>query len=350
MEDVKLTAHRGLNGHLFQAIDLAARDLCGVFRQAEDQEDFAERWWKLACHGLLPQVLAEADVYIDYFTKEADVAEKTAASERSTSFNRWAKEATKAGGGAAHAFSKVPKGWRATVVPGGSHPGQGIGTTSCPQAVVDAELDKWGKIWRTDQALLEEELPPWPVFEAVVPIFGEEVREVCKTYKWWCGISIHQLHPKHLSLLSDQCMFVLAYLMYCMELHGKWASSMASFVFFLLGKPTGGFRTIGLLPDLYRIWGKIRMPVVRAWGASVPRAFFAAGPGRGTEDAVGRVLMATEGADLSVEEAACVILDIDKCYENVRHAKLVKAASQHGFPLRILRMCLHMYRAPRTVS
>ena len=65
---------------------------------------------------------------------------------------------------------------------------------------------------------------------------------------------------------------------------------------------------------------------------------------------VGRMLLATEGVDLSVEEAASVIVDIDKCYENVQHTKLVRAAVQHGFPLRILRMCLMMYRASRTVA
>ena len=58
-------------------------------------------------------------------------------------FRDWARAAVKAGGGAAHAYAKVPKHWRAALVPGGPHPGGQVGQSSNPQLVVDAELDKW---------------------------------------------------------------------------------------------------------------------------------------------------------------------------------------------------------------
>ena len=84
------------------------------------------------------------------------------------------------------------------------------------------------------------------------------------------------------------------------------------------------------------------MPLVKAWSASIPRRYFAAGIGKSTEDAVGRLLLTAEGATEN-EEAACTIWDIDKCYEHVGHEKLMRAASLHGFPMAILRMCLKMY-------
>ena len=151
-----------------------------------------------------------------------------------------------AGGGAAHAYAKVPHGWKAALVSGGPHPGAGLGMASNVQAVVDSELDKWSDIWKASQNTLPEDLPPWPAMQRVVPHFGEEVREVRESYKWRAGISVNQLHPKHVSLLSDQCMFAIAYLLYCMELLGSWADGMSIYSFFLLAKPTGGFRTIGL--------------------------------------------------------------------------------------------------------
>ena len=123
---------------------------------------------------------------------------------------------------------------------------------------------------------------------------------------------------------------------------------MQFFAFFLLGKPTGGFRTIGLLNGLYRIWAKLKMPLVRAWAAGIPRSYFAAGQQKSTEQAVGRILLQAEAAQAD-EEVACLIADIDKCYENVSHEKLVCAAKAHGFPLAILRLCLTIYRAARTV-
>ena len=81
----------------------------------------------------------------------------------------------------------------------------------------------------------------------------------------------------------------------------------------------------------------------------MPRCFSAAGVGKITEDAVGRLLLATEslGPD---EEAASFIADIDKCYENVDHGKLMRAGIQHGLPLIILRLCIDMYRVARAVA
>ena len=84
---------------------------------------------------------------------------------------------------------------------------------------------------------------------------------------------------------------------------------MAFFSFFLLVKPAGGFRTIGLLSCFYRIWAKVRMPLVRAWGASLPRAFYAAGVGKSTEQAVGRLLLASEG--LKPDQEAAMLVDGD---------------------------------------
>ena len=124
---------------------------------------------------------------------------------------------------------------------------------------------------------------------------------------------------------------------------------MAFFSFFLLPKSTGGFRTIGVLPTLYRVWAKLKMPLDRAWSAGVPRSYFAAGVGKATEDAVGRLLLTAE-AKQEGEEVACMIVDIDKCYEHVDHHKLLEAACRYGFPLAILRLCLAMYRAARALA
>ena len=89
--------------------------------------------------------------------------------------------------------------------------------------------------------------------------------------------------------------------------------------------------------------------MVRAWNQSIPRSYFAAGIGKSTEDAVGRILLAAEGKRAD-EESAGFILDIDKCYENVDHEKLMEAAVRHEFPLFILRLCIKMYRSRRTVA
>ena len=126
------------------------------------------------------------------------------------------------------------------------------GSSAETQKVVDAEIIKWQVPWAaTDEP--PEDLPPWPTVERLVPALEEEIRAVCGTYSWRTGLGLDQLHPKHLAMASTQCLFTLGYFFYCCEAYGSWAETMEYFSFFLLAKPTGGFRTIGLLPGLYRI-------------------------------------------------------------------------------------------------
>lgn len=73
----------------------------------------------------------------------ADKVEQEEATLRSVEYRAWAKKATADGGGAAHAYAKVPTGWRAALVPDGLHPGRGLRQSSEVQGVVDSELSKW---------------------------------------------------------------------------------------------------------------------------------------------------------------------------------------------------------------
>lgn len=104
-----------------------------------------------------------------------------------------------------------------------------------------------------------------------------------------------------------------------------------------------------MLSSLYRVWAKVRLPLVRAWSARVPRQYFAAGVGKSTEDAISRPLLTAEAAKKH-EATAFIIVDMDKCYENVNHRKLMEAGRRHDFPLVVLRLCLTMYRAARAIA
>ena len=173
--------------------------------------------------------------------------------------------------------------------------------------------------------------------EQLAPALGEEIRKVGQSFKWRTGLGLDQIHPRHLALVSDGCLKTLAFFFHLAEVCGKWADPMTFFSFFLLAKPTGGFRTFGLLSTLYRVWAKLRLPLVRAWSAKVPRNYFAAAVGKSTEDAVSRLLMTAEAARKH-EAVACIIVDMDKCYENVDHLKLMEAGRRHNFPLVVLRL------------
>ena len=167
------------------------------------------------------------------------------------------------GGGAAHAYMKCPKGWQAAVVPGGDHPGKGAGKASTPQAIVNDELEGWTPLWKASSEPAAS-LPPWPIVQRLVPMLEAELRRTCNSYKWRTGLSLDQLHPRHAGLCSDTCLYTWGYFFFCCEVSGLWADPMEFFSFFLMLEATGRFRTIGLMSDVYRMWAKIRMPLVRA--------------------------------------------------------------------------------------
>lgn len=193
-------------------------------------------------------------------------------------------------------------------------------------------------------------MPPWPMMRRLQPALLEEMRAVRCKFKWKAGLFHDQLHPRHLLLLLDECLNAIGFLFYLAECLGSWPEAMRCISFFLLGKPTMGLRTIGLLSALYRIWARLRLGLVRAWAASASRAYFAAGIGKSTEDAVGRLLLTAEAVDLRQKEVVCIVVDVDKCNENVDHVLLRQAAIRRGFPMAIFQLCIDIYRASRRIS
>ena len=141
----------------------------------------------------------------------------------------------------------------------------------------------WQGLWK---ATLEPAiaLPPWPIVERLVPMLDSELRRTCSTYKWRTGLSLNQLHPRHLGLYSNDCLYKWGYFFYSCEVSGLWASPMEFFSFFLFVESRYVFRTIGLLSDTYHIWAKIR-------GEGFTRSYLATGVGKSTEDAIRRVLL-----------------------------------------------------------
>ena len=305
-------------------------------------------WTGFFLTGQAAEAMSSIGHYISACEKEAERCEKGYAKARKAAARMWASKATKNGGGEAHRFTKVPVGWNETLAPVGPHPVGELGATSDLAKVVEHELKAWTTLWKATFTP-QETLLPWPVMERLMPFLEEEIRATCNSYKWRTGLGMDTIHPRHLGMCTDSVLHLWSYLFYCCECLGEWPSQLEFFAFYLQAKPLGGFRTIALLAGPYRIWAKARMVIVRKWAVTVPRSYFAAGTGKSTEDAVGRLLATVEAQDDDWEESACAIMDIDKCYEHVDHGMLIVAAIRHRFPLPILRLCLRMYRAARTL-
>eukprot|EP00959_Pyramimonas_sp_CCMP1952_P085245 1782387-Pyramimonas_sp.AAC.1 len=117
-------------------------------------------------------------------------------------------------------------------------------------------------------------------------------------------------------------------------------------------KPTGGYRPIGLLASIYRLWAKSRIDHVREWASRLNRSFQALGAGKSTTDVAARVLAQAEAAGAGALEASTPvtvhsIVDIEECVDKIGWRLLIGAARVHGVPPQLGVLAVLLYAAGR---
>ena len=40
-----------------------------------------------------------------------------------------------------------------------------------------------------------------------MPLLEEEIQTFCRSYKWWTGLGMDQIHPERLGMCSDSVLF-----------------------------------------------------------------------------------------------------------------------------------------------
>ena len=86
--------------------------------------------------------------------------------------------------------------------------------------------------------------------------------------------------PRHFTLLPDAGLEVMAMLFEITERTGHLPFQQRQVCIFLLDKPTGGTRPIGLFTAYYRIWSKARQPLAAEWAGRHERQFVFGGQGQ----------------------------------------------------------------------
>ena len=94
------------------------------------------------------------------------------------------------------------------------------------------------------------------------------------------GVGTDHVRPRQIGLLSDEA---LEWLITIFCLAEKWGllPIIASYTILVgISKPEGGERLIGLLTTFYRIWTRVRRPIVKQWAETTgKRQYFAVGSG-----------------------------------------------------------------------
>ena len=133
------------------------------------------------------------------------------------------------------------------------------------------------------------------------------------------------------------------------ESAGRWPSAVQMVIIVLLAKADGGFRPIGLIPAIPRIWMRVRRQAAKQWEQLQARPYLYAGASKGATVAAWKQSARAEYAAASSMGYGQALLDLVKAFERIPHSLLVHEARALGYPLWMIRLAISTYKLQRVV-
>ncbi len=265
----------------------------------------------------------------------------------------WMRTNIDAGARNAHRYLRLPQQWR----PQPMRAPDGV-LTSDPAKMVEAYRLKYARRWNghaangTDVDIAPRQWAPWHDAErCTLPKPSvEEIRESSKSFPHDTAVAYDGFAMRHYSIMSDECLGVLADLIMSMEAIGHMPPQLQALIMPMIGKDRGGHRAIATAISLYRLWGRIRKKYSQEWEDKHEREYFASGKGRRIQDVVWRQLVRAEAGEGNAKSAGSVLWDMASFYDTLRRARLWRMVVKHGYPTAIARLAFSYYDAPRALA
>ena len=139
--------------------------------------------------------------------------------------------------------------------------------------MANAERINWSKEWAANEERIE---PDWGIGDVEAPskLVLVKFKAALATFPCGTGLGWDDCHPRALLRLPDELLEAIIVLLMRCEIEGNWPLAVRLVVIVLLTKPDGGFRPIGLLPLLPRIWMRPRRDAAQEWERLSARSFF----------------------------------------------------------------------------
>ena len=161
------------------------------------------------------------------------------------------------------------------------------------------------------------------------------------------GIGGDHLHPRWFVHLSDVSLRRVASFFFKLETLGLIPSTLWNELL-MYDKLLGGFRPIGLLPSIIRLWEVCRKRALWDWERENRRSYNWAAPGNSSYTVVAHQRLAAEAMPNGFF-SALALLDLVKAYELVPHHRILDGAVAFNFPLVILRVLFCVFNLPRRI-
>ena len=134
------------------------------------------------------------------------------------------------------------------------------------------------------------------------------------------------------------------------EARGCMPESMQAFLVVLIPKAKPGFRTIALMPALYRLWARIRGRHMREWEMRNLSKRLLYQRGGSCIDAVWRQAVVAEAASAGQAYTCSFLWDMSSFFDFLDRGLLVGRAVASGMPTTLLQVSLCMYQSMRAME
>ena len=313
------------------------------------------RLWALRLRdlpSLSPSVLKGMIVEARQPSRIADRAHNSSVAAR---VRAWATDAVLGNYKAAHAYlRKADTG----SVPAPAEDGQRPGLSSFdPDVACQARCDQWALLWQRDRNEVVplsnslaglKSMAKWQQHK-LQPIDDWEVQGAIDKLRNSKGLGCDHWPPQELKALPPNAIAALPCLYReCETLVAIPAQVMLN-IMRLLPKPSGGERAIVLQALWHVVWSSTRAPHVRAF--DIARAQHCDSAVRGASAQGSGLLrrLLDELAVLSGQKSAGVHYDVEKFYDSLDVAQLVKFSTYLGFPVLVAAMDLQIHVAARAL-
>ena len=213
--------------------------------------------------------------------------------------------------------------------------------------VVRHEVELYKRWWSSSRPV-----PAWiPDRTALPKVNPGELRAVARSFSHNTTAAPDHFHPRHFLLLEDQALEVVALMFKAMESLGLPPRQLCWLTTPMLPKTSGsGNRLVVLYAGLYRIWQRMRRPVLRELQEKTDRPYWGAARGRSSVDCAW--LQAAEGEADSKQayHGALAVADFSKFYERIPLTNLRDKYISFIAPTAFLKLVHNMWRAPRVLG
>ena len=124
------------------------------------------------------------------------------------------------------------------------------------QQEAEDQADSWGGIWaaNSNDNGITASLRTCGDWDVPPELLLDELLKSLASFPNGTGLGWDRVHPKALLRAHAKWIDSLLKLLMRCEAAGQWPATIELIIICLLPKPDGGFRPIGLLPVLPRIW------------------------------------------------------------------------------------------------